>query len=144
MPTELFDATDIFLPAFAFDADSQWTKIIPFETTNNKVEGKGSNADFIAARPKQATIEGLVTAMTVGTDLPDPQKLVNMSDRLEQLADKQQLVLVLSELFAGYMGIDRAEISKGVEDGRSFRARVTLKRIEKTTDSTENQWNCRY
>jgi hypothetical protein len=136
MPTELYEATNVFAPAFAFDADSQWTKIIPFETTNKRVEGKGTVADFIASRPKQATIEGLVTAMTIAPALPDPQKLVNMSDRLEQLADKQQLVLVLSELFAGYMAIDRAEISKGTEDGYSFRARITLKRIELTTVGT--------
>lgn len=136
MPTEIFEATNPFAPAFALDADSSWSEIIPFEATNKKVEGKGTVADFIAARPRQATIEGIVTAMTVAPALPDPQKLVNASDRLKQLAEKKQLVLVLSELFAGYMAIERVEISKAVGDGHSFKARITFKRIELTTVGT--------
>lgn len=136
MPTELFDPQNVFAVAFSVDADLNWGEVHAFETTNRKVEGKGSIADFIASRPMTATLEGVVTAMTVGDALPKPQKLVNARDDLIQLADKKQLVLVLNEMFAGYLAITSAEPSKSVDRGKALGIRIAFKRIETTTAAT--------
>lgn len=136
MPTELYEGENVFAPAFAFDADLQWAEVSEFEVTDRKVEAKGSIADYIASKPHTATVEGKVTAMTVEPAPPDPQKLVSARDRLVELGDKRAIVLVLSEMFAGYMAIQRVEISKGVDDGGSFTARIALKKIETTTTAT--------
>ena len=136
MPTELFESDNIFAPAFAFDADLAWTNILSFETTKRKVEQKGTIADFIASLPETATIEGKVTAMTISPASPDPQKLVNASDGIKALAAKTGIVLVLSEIYEGYMAITEAVISKSVEDGHSISVRLTLSRIDQTTAAT--------
>lgn len=136
MPTELYDPQNVFAVAFSVDADINWGEVHAYETTNRKVEGSGSIADFIASRPMTATLEGVVTAMAVG-DLPaSPQKLVNARDDLIQLADKRQPVLVLNDLFAGYLAITSAEPSKSVDGGKALSIRIAFKRIETTTTAT--------
>ncbi len=136
MPTELFEAANPFAPAFRFDADMQWTNTLGFEVTKRKVEAKGTTSDYIASLPEEATVEGKVTAMTVSPALPDPQKLVNTSDGLKALAAKKQPVLVLSEIYEGYMAITRVEITKSTEDGHALTIRVQLSVIEQTTAAT--------
>ncbi len=74
--------------------------------------------------------------MTVDPALPQPQKLVNLKDDLLQLADKRQPVLVLSELFDGYLGIANVQIIKGIEDGHSIRAQIQFQNIETTQTAT--------
>lgn len=136
MPTEIFEVDNPLAVAFAFDADLNWTETHEYETTDRKVEGKGSIADFIASKPLQATVEGKVTAMNIEPAIPTPQKLVNTRDALEQLIAKKQIVLVLNDLFAGYMGMTRAEIIKSVDGGQSITARIGFKRIEQTIAAT--------
>jgi hypothetical protein len=136
MPTEIFDPENIFEVAFRFDADMQWTNTLGFEVTKRKVEQKGTIADYIASLPETATVEGKVTAMTVSPALADPQKLVNTSDGLKALAAKKQIVLVLSEIYEGFMAITNIDITKSVEDGHAITCRIGLTRIEQTTAAT--------
>lgn len=136
MPTELFEVNNPLAVAFACDVDLNWGNILEFPTTTRKVEGKGDIADFIAKKPQIATLDGKVTAMTIEPAIPSPQKLVNEVSKLKELGNKRQIVLVLGELFAGYLGITRVEIGKGAEDGKSFNAKITFTEIETTTAAT--------
>ncbi len=136
MPTELFDPLNPLAVAFACDADLNWGNILEFPTTTRKVEGKGDISDFIASKPEIATLDGKVTAMTIEPAIPQPQKLVNEVSRLKELAKKKQIVLVLGELFNGYLGITRVEIGKSADDGKSFNAKMTFIEIETTTTGT--------
>jgi hypothetical protein len=136
MPTELFDPQNVFNVAFKVDADINWGEVHAFETTNRKVEGKGTIADFIASRPMTATLEGVVTAMAVGDTPASPQKLVNARDDLIQLANKKQPVLVLNDQFAGYLAITSAEPSVSVDRGKALGVRIAFKQIETTTTAT--------
>ncbi len=136
MPTELFEGQNIFAPAFRFDADMNWTNTLGFKVTKRKVEAKGTIADYIASLPETASVEGIVTAMTVSPALPDPQKLVNASDGIKALAAKKQIVLVLAEIYEGYMAITQVVIGKSVEDGKAVMVKLALSRIEQTTAAT--------
>lgn len=136
MATEFYEADKPYVIAFAVDADLTWGEVNPFSITKRKVEGKGTIADFIASLPKTASLEGKITAMNLPGATPDPQKLTNARDALQELADKRQPVLVLSNLFAGYMGIERTEVSESVDGGKSITVRVNLTRIETTTVGT--------
>ncbi len=137
MPTEIFEGENIFAPAFKLDADLVWTEVDEFELPARKIESKGTVNDYIAqGKPLQANVEGIVTAMTVDPDLPEADKLNNAKDRLQVLARKREIVLVLSELYAGYLGISRVEIVKGVDDGHSLQARIAFGLIETTVTAT--------
>lgn len=136
MPTELFEGQNIFAPAFRFDADMNWTNTLGFQVTKRKVEQKGTIADYIASLPETAAVEGIVTAMTVSPALPDPQKLVNASEGIKALAAKKQIVLVLSEIYEGYMAITQCVVSKSREDGKAVMVKLALSRIEQTTAGT--------
>ena len=136
MPTEIFETNNPLAVAFACDADLNWGEVLEFPTTTRKVERKGDVADFIASKPLIATLDGKVTAMTIAPALPSPQKLVNEKSALQALARKRQVVLVIGELFNGYLGITRVEIAKGADDGKSFNAKITFKEIETTTTGT--------
>lgn len=135
MPTEIYE-DNAFKPSFKFDADLQATETAEYQTTERKVEGKGTISDYIASKPDRYSVEGIVTAMTVDPDLPEAEKLVNAKNRLKQLAAQKKIVLVLTELDAVYLAINRVEISKGVSDGHSFKARVGFIEIETTTVGT--------
>ncbi len=136
MPTEIFEANNPLAVAFACDVDLNWGNVLEFPTTTRKVEGKGDIADFISSKPEIATLDGKVTAMTIEPALPSPQKLANEVSRLKELGKKKQIVLVLGELFSGYLGITRVEIGKGSEDGYSFNAKITFMEIETTATGT--------
>ena len=136
MPTEIFEANNPLAVAFACDVDLNWGNVLEFPTTTRKVEGKGDIADFISSKPEIATLDGKVTAMTIEPALPSPQKLANEVSRLKELAQKKQIVLVLGELFNGYLGITRVEIGKAADDGYSFNAKITFIEIETTTTGT--------
>lgn len=136
MPTEIFEANNPLAVAFACDADLNWGNVLEFPTTTRKVEGKGDTADFISSKPELATLDGVVTAMTIEPAIPSPQKLANEVSRLKELAKKRQIVLVIGELFNGYLGITRVEIGKAVDDGHSFNAKITFTEIETTTTGT--------
>lgn len=136
MPTELFETNNPLAVAFACDADLNWSEVKEYPTTTRKVEGKGEISDFISSKPLIATLDGKVTAMTIEPAIPSPQKLVNVKSALQELGDKRQIVLVLGELFNGYLGITRVEIAKGADDGHSFNAKLTFMKIEQTTSAT--------
>lgn len=136
MATEFYEVNKPFVVAFSVDADLNWGEINPFQITKRKVEGSGSIADFIASLPKTANVEGVVTAMNLPGATPDPQKLTNARDALNEIADKRQPVLVLSNLYAGYMGIERTEVSQSVDGGKAITVRISLTRIETTTVGT--------
>ncbi len=138
MPTEIFEVGNPLAVAFSCDADLNWGEVLEFPTTTRKVEGKGDIADFISSKPLIATLDGKVTAMTISPALPSPQKLVNEKSKLQELGKKRQVVLVIGELFNGYLGMTRVEISKGADDGKSFDAKVTFIEIETTTTGTAN------
>ena len=136
MPTEIFDPKNPLAVAFACDVDLNWGNVLEFPTSTRKVEGKGNIADFIASKPQIATLDGKVTAMTIEPALPSPQKLANEVSKIKELARKKQIVLVLGELFNGYLGITRVEIGKAANDGKSFNAKITFTEIETTTAGT--------
>ena len=136
MPTAIYEGGNIFAPAFAFDADLQWGETLGYQVTKRKVEGKGEISDYIASDPEIARVTGKVTAMTVEPALPESEKLVSAKERLKQLAQKKSIVLVLSELTAQYLAINRVEFSKGVADGYSFQATIGFIEIETTTVAT--------
>jgi hypothetical protein len=136
MPTEIFEVDNPLAVAFACDADLSWGEVSEYPTTTRKVEGKGDISDFISSKPLIATLDGKVTAMTIDPAPPSPQKLANSKAALQELADKRQIVLVIGELFNGYLGITRVEIAKGVDDGYSYNAKITFQRIEQTTTGT--------
>jgi hypothetical protein len=136
MPTEIFEVNNPLAVAFACDADLNWGEVLEFPTTTRKVEGKGDISDFIASKPLIATLDGKVTAMTIEPALPSPQKLVNEKSKLQELGKKRQIVLVIGELFNGYLGMTRVEVLKGAEDGKSFNAKITFQEIETTTTGT--------
>jgi hypothetical protein len=138
MATEFYNADDPFNVAFAVDADLVWGETQPFQITKRKVEGSGSIADFIASLPRTANVEGRITAMNLPGATPDPQKLSNARDALQALADKCQPVLVLSGIYAGYLGIERTEVNISVDGGKALTARVNLTRIETTEVGTAN------
>jgi hypothetical protein len=135
MPTEIYE-DNAFVPSFKVDADLQSTETMEFDTTSRKVEGKGIIANYIASKPDRYSVEGVVTAMTVDPDPPEAEKLVNAKTRLKQLAAKKKIVLVLTEMDAVYLAINRVEIAKGVSDGYSFKARIGFIEIETTTVGT--------
>lgn len=136
MPTEIFEVNNPLAVAFACDADLNWGEVLEFPTATRKVEGKGEISDFIASKPLICTLDGKVTAMTIAPALPSPQKLVNEKSKLQELAKKRQIVLVLGELFDGYLGMTRVEISKGADDGKAFNAKITFTEIETTVTGT--------
>lgn len=136
MATEFYQVDKPFVVAFAVDADLNWGEVNPFQITKRKVEGSGTIADFIASLPKTASVEGMVTAMNLPGAVTDPQKMTNARDALQELADKRQPVLVLSNLFAGYMGIERTEVSLSADGGKAITVRVNLTKIETTTVGT--------
>ncbi len=136
MPTEIFEVNNPLAVAFACDVELNWGNILEFPTTTRKVEGKGDIADFISSKPEIATMDGKVTAMTIEPALPSPQKLANEVSRLKELGKKRQIVLVIGELFNGYLGITRVEIGKAADDGKSFNAKITFTEIETTTAAT--------
>jgi hypothetical protein len=136
MPTELYEVDRPFVVAFAVDADLTWGETNAFQVTRRKVEGSGTIADFVASLPKSASLDGRITAMAVGDALPDPAKLSNARDALNELADKRQPVLVLNNLFAGYMAIERAEVSLSADGGKAIMVRINLTRIDTTTVGT--------
>ncbi len=136
MPTELFEVNNPLAVAFACDVDLNWGNILEFPTTTRKVEGKGSITDFISSKPEIATLDGKITAMAIEPAIPSPQKLVNEVSRLKELARKRQIVLVIGELFNGYLAITRVEIGKSADDGKSFNAKITFTEIETTTAGT--------
>lgn len=136
MPTEIFEVSNPLAVAFACDADLNWGEVNEYPTTTRKVEGKGEISDFISSKPLIATLDGKVTAMTIDPAPASPQKLVNTKSALQELAAKRQIVLVIGELFNGYLGITRVEIAKGVDDGYSFNAKLTFTEIEQTTTGT--------
>lgn len=136
MPTELYDPANVFAAAFKWDADLQWSEVHEYDVAKRKVESVGTVNEYIADKPMIATVDGKVTAMTVEPDLPNPNKLISMRDDLVALAAKKAKVLVISELYAGEMVIQRAEIGKGISDGVSFVAKVTLTEITETTVGT--------
>lgn len=136
MPTEIYEIDNPLAVAFACDADLNWSEVAEYPTTSRKVEGQGAINDFISSKPLIATLEGKITAMTIAPAAASPQKLVNEKSKLQALADKRQIVLVLGELFSGYLGITRVEISKGTDNGYSFDAKMTFTRIQQTTTGT--------
>ncbi len=138
MATEFFEIDKPFVVAFALDADITWGEVNPFETTKRKVEGKGSISDFVASLPKNATVQGVITAMNLNPLVPTTQKLVSARDALEQLADKMQPVLVVNGLYAGELVITRTEVSKSADGGEAINANISLERIETTTVGTAN------
>ena len=136
MPTEIFEVNNPLAVAFACDVELNWGNVLEFPTTTRKVEGKGDIADFISSKPEIATMDGKVTAMTIEPALPSPQKLANEVSRLKELGKKRQIVLVIGELFNGYLGITRVEIGKAADDGKSFNAKITFTEIEQTISAT--------
>jgi len=136
MPTEIYDPKNLFAAAFAFDADLQWAEVHEYELAKRKVEGIGTKNDYIASKPMLATVEGKITSMAVEPAVYNPTKLVNVRDELVALADKQAEVVVVSELYVGTLVIQRAEISKGVDDGYSWSGKLTLAPIESTMPGT--------
>lgn len=136
MPTEIFEVDNPLAVAFACDADLNWGEVQEFPTTTRKVEGKGDISDFIASKPLVCTLDGKVTAMAIDPAPANPQKMVNEKSKLQELAKKRQVVLVLGELFNGYLGMTRVEIAKGADDGKSFNAKITFQEIETTSTGT--------
>jgi hypothetical protein len=136
MPAEIYEVDNPLAVAFSCDADLNWGEVREYPTTTRKVEGKGEIADFIARKPLLCTLDGKVTAMTIAPAPASPQKLVNEKSKLQALGDKRQIVLVVGELFNGYLGITRVEIAKGADDGKSFNAKITFTEIETTETGT--------
>jgi len=136
MPTEIYPADDAFAPGFAFDADLQFGSTFAYQASQRKVEGRGTISEHIASQPKKYTITGIVTAMTVPPATPEAEKLTNAKKRLEEMADKRQIVLVLSDSFSGYLAIERAEVIESVDLGKAIRATVNFTEIVTTTVGT--------
>lgn len=136
MPTEIYPADDVLAIGFQFDADLQSTNSLPFQVTNRKVESRGNIAEHIASQPETHTVTGMVTAMTIAPALPDAEKLANSKKKLKELAQKKQIVVVLSDSFDGEMVISRLAISDSADMGRAFRATVGFTLIETTTVGT--------
>jgi len=137
MPTTLYaDLTSLYTPAFEFDADLNWGETFSYEATKRKIEGIGEAADYIAAKGKTATLSGRVTATQLDPLNFKPQKLSGGRDALEQLCDKRGLVLVVNDMYCGMLAIVEGEVTKGVEDGYSFRASLKFERLVFTNAAT--------
>ena len=137
MPTTIYtDPTSLYSPAFESDADLSWEETFEYQATDRKIEGQGEIADYISKKPKTATLSARITGYAIDPLTYSPQKLVNTRDELEALADKRQLVLVVSELFVGQLAIVGCTITKDVDDGQSFKASLKFKRLEFTSTAT--------
>jgi hypothetical protein len=136
MPTEIYEVDKPFVVAFAVDADLNWGEVWQKEVTKRKIEGSGTVSDFIADTPDTASLEGIVTAMSTNPLVPEVNKLATKRDELKQLIDKNQVVLVLNDTFAGYMAMTRAEPTKTVDGGQALRVNLTFEKLELVTTGT--------
>lgn len=129
MPTEIYPADDVLATGFKFDADLQSSNQLPFQVTNRKVEDRGNIAEHIASQPEVYSVTGMVTAMIMPPETPDPEKLANARKKLKELAKRRQIVVVLSDSFDGELAISRVEISDDAKMGRAFKATVGFTEI---------------
>jgi hypothetical protein len=136
MPTEIFEIDKPFVVAFTVDADLKWSETIQKEVTKRKIEKQGTISDFIADTPDTASLDGLVTAMSTNPLVPTINKLPNSRDSLKQLIDKNQVVLVLNDTFAGYMAITRADIGTAVDEGIALRVSLRFQEMTLVTTGT--------
>jgi len=136
MATELYRPDSPFDPVFSVDADLVWTDTLAYQVSKRAVEGVGEIADFIAATPRRASLEGTITAMTLAGASVQPQKLTAARDALEQLADQRQPVLVVSNLYTGYLAIERAEVTQSADGGMAIVVRISFVQIKTTETGT--------
>jgi hypothetical protein len=136
MPTEIYEVDNPFVVAFAVDADLKWNETIQKEVTKRKIEQKGTVSDFIADTPDVASLDGMITGMAVDPFPPVPNKLANARDSLKQLIDKNQVVLVLNDTFAGYLAITRSDINVSVDEGIALRVSLAFQEMTLVTTGT--------
>lgn len=136
MATQLRTTDRPFETAFEVDADLTWVEMSAYQITKRQVEGQGEISDYIASTPKRASLEGMITAMALLGATATPQKLTQARDSLQALADARQPVLVLSNLYAGYLGIEQFEVTQSVDVGIGIKVSIQFVEIRTTAVGT--------
>lgn len=135
MTTFYIYTTSPNFPDFEFDATKDESKDIQYGITEHPVENTGNVGDHIYRKPFKLDTEGLVAITPISprtyqpTPADDPTVLKEMQKALEELADKMDLVTVVSDLYTGPAAISSIRFSKGVDDGLSMRASIGLREM---------------
>jgi len=122
-------------PDFEFDFTTDVSKDVQYGITEHPVENSGNVSDHIYRKPFVLNTEGAVAITPISprtfqpTPSTDPTVLKQMQKSLEELADKMDLVNVVCDLYTGPAAISAIRFSKGVEDGQSMRASISLRQM---------------
>lgn len=124
---------NILAPVWETDADLNWSETDKYTATKRKVEGQGDISPYIASTPREAKLDGIVTATTLDPVTLQPQRLVDSKAKIQALAAKRQPVLVINPMFSGWMAITEVTPSKSAADGQKLKVSISLIEIQTTT-----------
>jgi hypothetical protein len=137
MSTSIYEnPADLLAPSWETDADLNWVETDTYQPTKRKVEGIGTISDFIASMPREAELEGILTAATLDPVTLQPQRLVDLKNKIQALAAKKQVVLVINPDYEGYLAITKVQPKKSAEDGHSLKVSISFQEIERTITAT--------
>ncbi len=123
-------------PDFEFDVTTETTKDAQYKIPTHPVENTGTVGDHIYKLPWKLNTNGLVAVTPITprvhqpTPADDPAVLGDMQKALEELADKTDLVTVVSDLYTGPAAITSLRVAKSVQDGQSVRIDIGLEEFK--------------
>jgi hypothetical protein len=123
-------------PVFQFDISDSEKLSQKWTITKRPVEDKGNVGDHIYREPFTFSSEGLVAWTPVSPrnwqPVPsnDPTVMKDAQDALTELANKEELVFVVSNLFTGQLAITSLDFSRTTADGWSERVAISFGEIK--------------
>jgi hypothetical protein len=127
---------DATKPDFEFDITASISKSRKWTPTKRAVENKGNVADHVYREPFTISSNGFVawTPISPRVYQPTPSNdsvvMIAMQMALEELAAKEDLVTLVSDVYTGPVVITSLQFSKSTEDGYSLQVAISFSEIE--------------